>query len=281
MRPWILTTVFALFVVSSSPLLAEDDQHVRVRLLCDADGVQPGQTVTAGVHLEIDEGWHVYWRNPGGAGMATSVDFSSEQVATAGPLQWPIPIAFDQGGGIPGYGYEGEVVLSAELVLKDENLEEESVLLEADVAWLACKDVCILGEAVLEQRFPLPRVARDKAGAVLDQWGDRLPRAGGETPGLAGKRVTGDWMHDGINGTFSVWLTWSDSPSRVDWFPHPGEALKITDVKVRTRANLTRLDFKLRRLILKESPTVELPSILIIENRSERSGYSELIEIDL
>jgi DsbC/DsbD-like thiol-disulfide interchange protein len=39
--------------------------HVQVELLADGASIQPGRDATVGVHFLLEEGWHVYWRNPG------------------------------------------------------------------------------------------------------------------------------------------------------------------------------------------------------------------------
>ncbi|MGH9456403.1 MAG: hypothetical protein ACRD2J_02035, partial [Thermoanaerobaculia bacterium] len=43
----------------------EGRRIVTARLIADTVRVQPGTPFTAGVHLTIAPGWHVYWENPG------------------------------------------------------------------------------------------------------------------------------------------------------------------------------------------------------------------------
>ena len=86
----------------------------RVQLVANADRLLGGEPVFLGVSFDIKPGWHVYWKNPGGAGLATDIQWRLPAGVEHGDLLWPVPVAFTQSGDIPGYGYEGSVVLAAE-----------------------------------------------------------------------------------------------------------------------------------------------------------------------
>lgn len=43
--------------------------EVTARLLADAAAVQSGKSFRVGVPLTIEKDWHVYWKNPGDAGL--------------------------------------------------------------------------------------------------------------------------------------------------------------------------------------------------------------------
>jgi len=112
LRRTILSTAVFFFVGYALASAQEVERsRVRARLVADT----PGSTFRLGVHFEIEDGWHIYWRNPGGAGLATAIEFDLPAGCVASPLQWPLPITFVQSEGIPGYGYEGSVVLAAEV----------------------------------------------------------------------------------------------------------------------------------------------------------------------
>src|SRR4051794_15776316 len=84
---------------------------VKAELRADVKTVRPGERFTVGVLLKIKPGWHVYWLNPGDSGLPTRVKFNLPEGFTAGPLKYPLPVRFDQAGGILGYGYHDEVML--------------------------------------------------------------------------------------------------------------------------------------------------------------------------
>src|SRR5258706_3172787 len=51
--------LLALMAPASAVLAA----HTRVSLIVAADTVKPGDTVLAGIRMQMDAGWHTYWTN--------------------------------------------------------------------------------------------------------------------------------------------------------------------------------------------------------------------------
>ena len=54
--------LIALFAAAALPAPAANTQ---ARLVLAAEAARPGETVTAGVHLHMNKGWHTYSRNSG------------------------------------------------------------------------------------------------------------------------------------------------------------------------------------------------------------------------
>ena len=59
----------------------------------------------------MQPGWHIYWRNPGAAGLPTSVKWHLLAGMTADGIQWPTPLKI-RDPGVALYGYENEVLLT-------------------------------------------------------------------------------------------------------------------------------------------------------------------------
>jgi len=98
---------WSLLVLLALQALGAIEPAVEARLLSAAATMPSGATTTVAVELEIPEPWHVYWRNPGQAGLATRVEWDLPAGVTASALRWPRPPQrFDQGG-IVGFGYAG------------------------------------------------------------------------------------------------------------------------------------------------------------------------------
>jgi thiol:disulfide interchange protein DsbD len=88
------------------------DARVEARLLVHPDR-DPDGALRLGLLLDLDPGWHVYWRNPGDSGLATELQFRLEG-AQVGPIAWPAPAAFrEMDGRLTTYGYTDQVLLSA------------------------------------------------------------------------------------------------------------------------------------------------------------------------
>ncbi len=47
--------------------------------------------VTLGFQVELEPGWHLYWVNPGDAGLAPNARWTLPEGFTAGPLRHPVP----------------------------------------------------------------------------------------------------------------------------------------------------------------------------------------------
>src|ERR1051325_6306670 len=63
----------------------------KVSLVLSHASAKPGETITAGLRVVSEPGWHTYWRNPGDAGTATSIAWELPKTITAGAIQWPVP----------------------------------------------------------------------------------------------------------------------------------------------------------------------------------------------
>ncbi len=85
--------------------------HCQVELICDSSQALPGDTVTLGVRIVPEAGWHTYWKNPGESGFATEVKWAPPVGSLAESLRWPVPKSF-LAGGILSYGYSDEHILT-------------------------------------------------------------------------------------------------------------------------------------------------------------------------
>ena len=149
--------------------------HVESRLYVDASQVAAGEKVRVGVLFSTDPDWHIYWRNSGDAGMATTVDWSSEG-ASFGDLRWPAPHAFEQAGEVYTFGYGGDVMLFSEASVSQEAPGELTV--EAKVSYLACKVDCIPGSSKLSRTVPVGEKSKKGAESVsklFDEAASRVP----------------------------------------------------------------------------------------------------------
>ena len=272
LRRAILSTAAFVFLACSLASAQEvEESRVRARLVADTAAVEPGSTFRLGVHFEIEDGWHIYWRNPGGAGLATTVDFELPDGLVAGPLRWPLPVAFDQSEGIPGYGYEGSVVLATEVTVPDDFDRSRPGRVLVEASWLACKGVCVLGSAELEAS-----PARLPEDPVFRHWADQLPRTS-EADDLPFSLTATGGLSDGL---ISHWLRWSEEPGPVEWFPIPSEALEIGDVRIQTRGGLTRVDAEVKSRKGASGSIDELPSLFVVTgDDGERRGWELSVEL--
>jgi len=270
-RTILSTAVF--FFVACALASAQDVERsrVRTRLVADTAAVEPGSTFLLGVHFEIEDGWHIYWRNPSGAGLATAIEFDLPAGCVAGPLQWPLPITFAQSEGIPGYGYEGSVVLATEVTVSTDIDRSQPGTVRAEVSWLACKGICVLGSAEFEAS--LLKLPEDP---VFRRWRGQLPSSS-EASDLPFTLSATGGLADGV---VTHWLRWKEAPRSVEWFPDPSDALEIGDVRIQTHGGLTRIDAPVKSRKGASGSINELPSLFVVTgDNGERRGWELSVEL--
>ncbi len=118
--------------------------HAAAEWITASTAYEPGKPLQTGIRLVVDEGWHTYWTNPGEAGSKFKVVWTLPEGWTASEVSYPVPKSF--GGDLPGYGYEGEVVLP--VTLTPPAGASGPVELAAKFSWLTCNDAsCVPGKA--------------------------------------------------------------------------------------------------------------------------------------
>ena len=87
-------------------------EHVRAELVAHApDGVVPGRPLWLGLAIRHQPHWHTYWKNPGDAGLPTTLAWTLPAGMAAGEIAWPVPRQIPVGS-LMNYGYEGELLLA-------------------------------------------------------------------------------------------------------------------------------------------------------------------------
>jgi len=226
---------------------------VRAEALADHAAVTPGQPFALGVRLTMRPGWHIYWRNPGDSGQATSINVSIENHdgLEVGDIRWPLPHRFELDGGLVNFGYDGTVMLSRKITLPDDLGDAEQITLTIDASWLVCEATCIPGGQSLTLTLPIadqPRKSTEHAEAFAAHEAS-LPA----TPEAVSDRVSVRWG-GGVEtqsnaGAWRVRLDWKgQTPAEVQWFPAADEALMLEGPDVTTSQGVTTIEQPATRL---------------------------------
>jgi len=176
MRKVLVSLLLALAgAAMAAPQQQARTEQVEAQLLSSQSSVQPGQRFSVGLRQRIAPHWHTYWLNPGDSGQATSIEWTLPTGATAGAIEWPAP-SRQALGPITNYGYEGEVLLLAELSVPADAQPGSRFTATAAVSWLVCKDICIPQNAELGFDLPVAAAAVASADAgLLTQARSQLP----------------------------------------------------------------------------------------------------------
>ena len=274
----LLTAFFTGNAMAQLNLNSTDDggpglsaNHTQVKLLLPVTAARPGDTILVGVQLTMDPGWHTYWRNPGDAGTATTIQWQLPAGVTADPIQWPLPHKLPPAE-VTTYGYEGEALLLVPLHLAT-NLPAGPLTLAAKVAWLECKESCIPAKqdisatlAVGSTSQPSPEAAIIESGKAKLARTDKLFSfaLGWEAPGNADQRnliITG-----GITAADILPV------DKADFFPNAGETYEIQSA---TESIPDKSGFRLRKIVKKYSGDwpKTISGLVVIEGNGQRSGF--------
>lgn len=153
LRDILILGFTAVILVQQTP--AQDVPHTRVRLLADAKGIVPGRQFTAGVFMNIDQGWHTYWKNPGEAGLATKVTWTLPDGFRAGDILWPVPHKYIEEGDVLTYGYQEENMLLIPVTAPSNLKAGTRVVLKAKVEWLECERICVPRDVTVNLTLPV------------------------------------------------------------------------------------------------------------------------------
>ena len=139
------------------------DAHSAVRLLA---GSRSGAVLLGGIAIQLQPGWHTYWRTPGDSGVPPRFDFSKSENVEAVTVMWPAPMKFDDGAGGTSLGYIQQVVLPLRIVAKN---ADKPLTLRAEINYAVCEKLCIPVDASAELAFASVASTEDGAlSAALD-----------------------------------------------------------------------------------------------------------------
>ena len=195
----------------------------KVKLLLSHDTIKPGSTVTAGLELTMDDGWHTYWINPGEAGIATDVEWTLPKGVTAGSIQWSMPDKFTALGSI-GYGYHDKTILLVPLVIASDIALGQATI-SGKVSWLECKELCIPRDQQVSATLVIAGTAKVSAAAAeLDVTKKKLPKA---DPRLAVK-AWWDGAAKDDERTLLIEFDAGQAGADADFFSMPSESFDVS-----------------------------------------------------
>lgn len=134
-------------ILSALPAAAGpvDAGHARVELISERSAALPGETVYAALKMDLDKDWHVYWLNPGDAGLPPRLivqPTSDIPAAAIGDIVWPLPHLLPVvEGEIMDYGYNDRVVLPFPVTIPANAAGPVTLDVVAD--YLICENTCV------------------------------------------------------------------------------------------------------------------------------------------
>ncbi|MCX6869233.1 MAG: protein-disulfide reductase DsbD family protein [Verrucomicrobia bacterium] len=171
---WIGLLLSLCWMVGQGGMRAES--ATRVELWTDQSTARPGSTVTAAIRLQMAEGWHIYWRNPGDeVGLKTRVEWTLPPGVKAGAIQWPVPDKTTEKE-FDTLTYSGTVVLLVPIEIPADQVLGPMTF-KAKVRWLECHEECVPGNATVETRVTVGNLSEVSVHlAEIQSARQRVPR---------------------------------------------------------------------------------------------------------
>jgi thiol:disulfide interchange protein len=150
--------------------------HLAMTLVPDTAAPRAGQTVTIALDTRPEKGWHGYWRNPGDAGFAPSLNWTLPKDARVDTdLQWPVPTTLLIAG-LMNYVYEAPYAPLATLHVPQGLAAGTRLPVRLSINYLVCTDAICVPEA---QELSLDLTIGDGApanGDRFDRWRAAVPK---------------------------------------------------------------------------------------------------------
>ena len=156
--------------------------HTEAELVVDAVSIAPGDTLRAALRLKPDPGWHVYWSNPGDAGLPPTLEWSLPSLPEgwrAGPLEFPVPRIIETPP-FASFGYKEEVWYPVRVTAPSGDFAGAEATLRARAEWLVCAEECLPESADLSVTVGTGKTVPDRARAA--EWATALARLPAPAP---------------------------------------------------------------------------------------------------
>ncbi len=141
------------------PLDRAETTYVESALYADRAGFVPGETTWFALRQDVRDGWHVFWVNPGDAGLPLTLDWSLPAGFAAGDIVHPAP-DYIPVGPLASYAHEGAPVFLTPVTVPPDAAVDDVVDVSIRAAWQACEDICVPEETLFEFSLPV-RAAED------------------------------------------------------------------------------------------------------------------------
>jgi thiol:disulfide interchange protein/DsbC/DsbD-like thiol-disulfide interchange protein len=207
--------------------------NVKARLVSERSSLGPGQSAWVALELDIREGWHTYWRNPGDSGEATKLAWQLPSGFTAGDIVWTAPHRFEVAP-LVNYGYAKHALHLVQITAPKDLKAGTPIDLKAKASWLVCSDVCIPESADLEVRVPASAAAGSvdpNDAALFDEARSELPSA---QPAATTARIQGDQL------IISLGKEWGEALSQIQslaFFPYDEGGIEYAAPQTLTRGS--------------------------------------------
>ena len=138
----VCATILFLILFFATNALAGN--KVTAALVSSTPTALPGSQFEVALRFAIQDGWHLYYTNPGDTGMPPKVTWELPSGVRAGVLKFPAPETIPLPENLTAYGYQHELTLLTTIDIDSQFDAERPVTLAGRLKWVVCsKDECV------------------------------------------------------------------------------------------------------------------------------------------
>lgn len=171
-----LVAVFAATSATAAVGQWASGAKARVRLV--VAGIGNDGRLAGDIQIALPPGWKTYWRDPGDAGIAPTIDFSASRNLGPAEVSFPPPQRYDDGYSVTNI-YTGTVDLPVSAVVPD-RASAVDLALSLDLG--VCEEVCIPDHVEARLLVPAGRASDPAAAKIVADARAALP--GAPEPGV-------------------------------------------------------------------------------------------------
>lgn len=135
-----LTFLLTAILFFQSATYAQQKSLAEARLVANSFSSEKDCIISLGVLINLQDDWHIYWRNPGDSGLPTDIEIILPNGITASEIKFPIPQIFTSDE-ILNYGYGHQALFMFDLnIPRNYSLKELNI--SAKITSLICKEMC-------------------------------------------------------------------------------------------------------------------------------------------
>ncbi len=153
-RAAILSAALLAVCCSRAQATGTPIPHGILELIAEKDWITAGHPFNVALRFELENGWHVYWVNPGDSGEPPRVTWDLPAGIKAGAIEWPAPRRLGTPT-IVDYGYEDTVTLIVPMRADATLSSKNPAQISANVKVLVCREMCIPGKAQVSLALPV------------------------------------------------------------------------------------------------------------------------------
>jgi DsbC/DsbD-like thiol-disulfide interchange protein len=266
----LLTCCFVANEVSAA------ENHVKATLLANVSAIHTPKPFSIGLLLEIEPGWHIYWSNPGDAGLATAVKFKLPDGFKIVADPFPIPRRFQQPGNVVAYGYETAVLITAQVTPPDNLHIGEEVTFDAAANWLACKDECMPGKASATLTLKVLDHAGPANVSTFERYATTVTPVGNQSPDVTEIKSSLDRDAHVV----SIAIRWKNAVSGIEIFPGQTGSATLSHFEAKkTENDVALITFKIESAADQSLPDEARVLIAYREGTGAQKGFETTIQL--